>query len=526
MFSTEKEFVEKIGSIAKVVGKRTGYLPSVLVAQTIQETGYGKTDLTEKNNIIGMKAALLNETWSEHSVWNGEIYRKKTIEFTEEGKKYDKYDNFRVYADFEQCLMDYCMFMMWARYSKNGKYKYRDLLGTKDPRTLITQVAGRGYCTDPGYPKSIMSHIEKWDLTKYDEVDTMSETITIIDLTSQNRAPKMGNTREALAFHFLGVAGADNPNLFSRGGTYGYGGQWYVYRDGRIVHAVKDGAIVYAVGKGSFKLKTDRWKNANTESVEMGCEQDSNGKWWFHNATQESAVKLARYWLEMRGYGVSEKTVNERILVHNDITTKQCPAPWLGDAGYSSPKESGHKNWSVAEFRRKIWEGYKGPTKAVFTGGSGSSGASSGSTKNYLSKGDKGEAVKVMQEMLIALGYDLGKWGADGKWGDTTETAVRAFQSANGLVVDGKYGNKSKTALESAYKALTKEPEFEPFMVRIKVATLHIRKEPTKSSESQGYIPPGSYTIVEVKEGPDSKNGWGRLKSGAGWISLDWAEKI
>ena len=32
----------------------------------------------------------------------------------------------------------------------------------------------------------------------------------------------------------------------------------------------------------------------------------------------------------------------------------------------------------------------------------------------------------------------------------------------------------------------------------------------------------GVYTIVEVKSGKGSTAGWGRLKSGVGWISLDY----
>lgn len=35
------------------------------------------------------------------------------------------------------------------------------------------------------------------------------------------------------------------------------------------------------------------------------------------------------------------------------------------------------------------------------------------------------------------------------------------------------------------------------------------------------FIPIGIYTIVEVKSGKGSEKGWGRLKSGAGWIALD-----
>ena len=73
----------------------------------------------------------------------------------------------------------------------------------------------------------------------------------------------------------------------------------------------------------------------------------------------------------------------------------------------------------------------------------------SASTRNYLMKGDKGTEVKAMQESLIYLCYDLGKYGADGDFGNSTDSAVRKFQKDNGLVVDGKYGVSSKAKLEA-----------------------------------------------------------------------------
>lgn len=57
-----------------------------------------------------------------------------------------------------------------------------------------------------------------------------------------------------------------------------------------------------------------------------------------------------------------------------------------------------------------------------------------------LSKGDKGDKVKVLQELLRGKGYDLGTYGADGDFGSGTESALRAFQKANGLVADGIAG--------------------------------------------------------------------------------------
>lgn len=59
---------------------------------------------------------------------------------------------------------------------------------------------------------------------------------------------------------------------------------------------------------------------------------------------------------------------------------------------------------------------------------------------DMLSKGSKGEQVKTLQRLLIALGYNLGNYGADGDFGDATDTAVRAFQKAKNLVADGIVG--------------------------------------------------------------------------------------
>ena len=71
--------------------------------------------------------------------------------------------------------------------------------------------------------------------------------------------------------------------------------------------------------------------------------------------------------------------------------------------------------------------------------------------RDYLMKGDSGEAVKNMQTMLIALGYSCGTYGADSQFGDATESALKKFQKAKGLAVDGLYGAKSKAALTDAY---------------------------------------------------------------------------
>ena len=79
-----------------------------------------------------------------------------------------------------------------------------------------------------------------------------------------------------------------------------------------------------------------------------------------------------------------------------------------------------------------------------------------------LRKGDAGDAVRLMQEALVNLGYLSGK--SDGVYGDATVQAVRAFQKANGLKVDGTAGNETLRKLYSleAQAAPTATPTVKP----------------------------------------------------------------
>ena len=57
-----------------------------------------------------------------------------------------------------------------------------------------------------------------------------------------------------------------------------------------------------------------------------------------------------------------------------------------------------------------------------------------------LKKGNVGNDVKALQTLLIIGGYSCGSAGADGDFGSGTDAAVRKYQKANGLTVDGVVG--------------------------------------------------------------------------------------
>jgi N-acetylmuramoyl-L-alanine amidase len=70
-----------------------------------------------------------------------------------------------------------------------------------------------------------------------------------------------------------------------------------------------------------------------------------------------------------------------------------------------------------------------------------------------VGRGDSGKRVVDIQTRLAALGYFLGREGADGFFGPHTENAIRAFQQRRLLVSDGVVEDNSWTELvEAGYK--------------------------------------------------------------------------
>ena len=67
-----------------------------------------------------------------------------------------------------------------------------------------------------------------------------------------------------------------------------------------------------------------------------------------------------------------------------------------------------------------------------------------------IKKGDRGTEVKKLQAFLNWAGYNCGT--ADGVAGDKTDSAIRAFQKANGLTVDGQFGNGSLAKAKAVKK--------------------------------------------------------------------------
>ena len=142
--------------------------------------------------------------------------------------------------------------------------------------------------------------------------------------------------------------------------------------------------------------------------------------------------------------------------------------------------------------------------------------------ERILRNGMEGSDVKAMQEALIQLGYDLGRWGADGDFGDATELALEKFQKDQSLEVDGEYGPKShaamKTALDNVGKTVDKTRS-----VKIVGGNCYVRSAPNTTGNKLGVAKAGE---VFEYQGQTSDKGWHLIvyKNQNGWVSGKYSE--
>lgn len=71
--------------------------------------------------------------------------------------------------------------------------------------------------------------------------------------------------------------------------------------------------------------------------------------------------------------------------------------------------------------------------------------------ERLLSVGSRGNAVTKLQQALVDAGFPLPKFGVDGIFGSETRTAVRDFQQASGILVDGLVGPQTMGALDTHF---------------------------------------------------------------------------
>ncbi len=155
------------------------------------------------------------------------------------------------------------------------------------------------------------------------------------------------------------------------------------------------------------------------------------------------------------------------------------------------------------------------------TGGSNSSG-STGTGNEII----KGSIVRVKQGAKTYTGGSLASFVYSRDHVVSEVSGDRCVITYGGVVV-AAVRMSDLTLVSGGGSTSTGESSsqgFKAYTVKVSVTELRIRSGPGTDTDSKGFIKPGVYTIVEESSGQGATK-WGRLKSGAGWISLDYATK-
>ena len=236
--------------------------------------------------------------------------------------------------------------------------------------------------------------------------------------------------------------------------------------------------------------------NANDQrAVTIECASDTQEPYAFKDVVYQKLITLCVDICKRNGkskllwLGDKDKTLgyepksDEMVLtVHRWFANKSCPGSWMyarmGDlaAKVTAQLGGGASEDTETEYPEKLTEGYYRVRKAWSD-----------------SKSQKG-AYKILSNAKKCADANPGYSVFD----------------VNGVNI---YTSKTTTAEV-------------PFLVKVSISDLNIRKGPgTDYAKTGQFTGRGVFTILEVKSGKGSTAGWGRLKSGAGWISLDYAVK-
>lgn len=472
------DFIKKIGPLAHADMLKSGILASIIAAQAILESGYGTTELAQNaNNYFGMKCSLSGNTWP--TVWDGtSTYTKKTAEQNPDGSIYYVTADFRKYPDIETSIADHSLYLTGA---KNGsELRYEGLIGETDPKKAAQIIKSGGYATDISYVDKLCNLIDRYNLTDYDKEDDSMSNSSLVNCTvkSPNHSGARTHKIDRITPHcVVGQLTAE-----------GIGSCFPAGREASCNYGIgKDGRVVLVVDECNRSWCSS--SNANDQrAVTIECASDTTAPYAMINAVYEKLVSLCVDICRRNGktkllwFGDKNKSLNYEpksnemvITVHRWFANKSCPGDWL----YSRLGDLANRVTSQL-------------------GGSSSSQTSTSGTMYRVRK----TWADVKSQVGAFTVLSNAKRKAD-------ETGLNVYD-ASGNCVYSPSGSGSGGGTS--------------FKVRVKISDLYIRKGPGTSYGKNGFCPVGVYTIVETK----SANGytWGRLKSGAGWIALEYTERL
>lgn len=151
-------FIEQIAPCAQEAYKILGKVkPSVCIGMACVECGYGTAGSTKYHSYLGHKVGT-GKTALKY--WPGTFKNWKTQEEYKIGEHTTIVDAFRTYESMQQCVLNFYELLNTGLYSR--------VKAEADYVTQMKQIKACGYMTSSKEVNTVLSIIEKYNLTKYD----------------------------------------------------------------------------------------------------------------------------------------------------------------------------------------------------------------------------------------------------------------------------------------------------------------------------------------------------------------------
>lgn len=470
---SKQEFIEKIAAYVKQYAPLYGIkVYSPIIAQAILESSYGTSELAVNAcNYFGLK---YREGRCKTCIG---IYNKVGSEQNTDGSYTSSAMQWCKFKDMENGVIGYFDFINISNYS--------NLKGVTDPRKYLENIKADGYATSLKYVDNLMSVIENWSLTKYDEKEetsmSNSSLVTYKNITSNKTSPR-NHAIDTITIHCIV-------------------GQWTAKQGcDYFANTDRQCSANYVVGKdGSIGLSVDEkdrsWCSSNAtndhRAITIEVASDTSHPYAVTDKAYNALIELVADICKRNGIKKlvwsTNKTdrVNHKngcnMTVHRDFANKACPGDYLynrhGDIAAKVNAKLGSATTSTPS-------------------------TSTGTTTLYRVRKTWADAKSQL-----------------GAYSQLANAKAMVDKNPGYSVFDGN-GNvvyAGKTATTTAFTA---------YKVKVTADVLNIRKGAGTNYGTNGAIrDKGVYTIVAEASGTGATK-WGKLKSGAGWISLDYTKKV
>ena len=154
----QRKFIAQAIPCAQAAYRKYGKVwPSIAVAMACVECGYGTAGSVKHHSYLGQKVGTGKTATKE---WGGKFFKARTQEEYKVGVHTTITDAFRAYDSMQQCFMNYYELLntkLYARVKAGVQYQ-----------TQMAQIKLCGYMTSSTEVNSVISIIQKYNLTAYD----------------------------------------------------------------------------------------------------------------------------------------------------------------------------------------------------------------------------------------------------------------------------------------------------------------------------------------------------------------------